>query len=195
MHNLVKLVQANGKALVVPAGAISAGIVRSLSTKEKEDAPAASAFVWLILDGIAQSVLVRERMGFILNKAGGSGAEREVLEGVDGERISMPRSAFGYAIESERTTDAQGRIVLHKDAAVLEKRGDVLTKVDATVLKTSLRSHGGVVDFFVKAKAADLYDLFKVDLSEDDGSVEYDETGKEIVGEDAPARKKRAGAA
>lgn len=180
MHNLVKLVQPTGKALVIPAQAITGGIVRSLTAKEREDAPEAAAFLWIILDGVAMSVLVRERMGFILNKAGGSGADREVLEGVDGERISMPRGAFAYAIESERITDAQGLIVLQRDVPVLEKRGEVVNRIDATLLKTTLRSSAGIVDFFVKSSAADLFDTFSADLSGDDGSRDYDDAGNEL---------------
>lgn len=194
MHNLVKLVQASGKALVVPAAAISSGIVRSLSEREREDNPKAASFVWLILDGMAMSALVRERMGFILNKAGGNSTDREVVEGVDGERISMLRGSFSYAIESQRITDARGKVVQPKDAAVLEKRGEQLNRHDATALKTNLRTAGGgVVDFFVKAGASDIFDLFNADASEDDGTEEYGEDGEPVApGPAKPTAKKRA---
>ncbi|GEM_PF-1821580 len=191
MHNLVKLVQASGKALVVPASAISGGIVRSLSDREKEANPNGAAFVWLVLDGQAQSALVRERMGFILNKAGGSSSEREVIEGADGERISMPRAAFSYAIESERITDGRGKLVSAETAALKEKRGEELVRSDATVLKTTLRSAIGTVDFFVKDSAADLLDRFTVEVSEDDGSEEYDDDGNLIPAEVPAASKPR----
>ena len=188
MHNLVKLVQASGKALVVPASAVSAGIVRSLTAKEQETNPKAKSFVWLMLDGQAQSAVVRETMGFILNKAGGGSSEREVIEGADGERISMPRSVFSYAIEAERITDAKGNLVSAQEAAVKEKRGEELIRTDATVLKTSLRWAGGTVDFYVRDSASDLLDRFTVEMSEDDGTVEYDEQGRPIIFDAAAQR-------
>jgi hypothetical protein len=193
MHNLVKLVQASGKSILVPGSAIASGIVRSLSLKEKEAHPAGSALVWLILDGQAQSAIVRERMGFVLAKGGGPSSEREIVEGLDGERISIPRSAFAFAMESERITDAKGAIVQGAEVAVREKRGEELIRMDGTVLKTSLRSAAGVVDFFVKDSADDLLDRFNVEVSEDDGTEEYDDEGNLIVADEpapvSPARR------
>lgn len=186
MHNHVKLVQASGKGIIVPGSAITSGIVRSLTPKEKEAHPAGNALVWLILDGQAQSAIVRERMGFVLAKAGGLSSEREVVDGLDGERISIPRSAFAFAMESERITDARGAIVQSRDVPVREKRGDELTRTDGTILKTTLRSAVGVVDFFVKNSADDLLDRFNVEVSEDDGTEEYDEEGN-LIEADVPA--------
>ncbi|WP_395391542.1 hypothetical protein WBP07_12850 [Novosphingobium sp. BL-8A] len=204
MHNLVKLVQASGKALLVPADAISSGIVRSLSRKEQDANPKAASFLWVVLNGMAQTALVRERMGFILNKAGGSSSEREVVEGVDGERISMPRAIFSYAIEAERITDARGNLVPLKDVALREKRGEEVIRTDATALHTTLNSPAGPVSFYVKDSAADLFDLFTAEVSEDDDGEEYGEDGTLIVNCDPepvspaprsnsarPARRKR----
>ena len=196
MHNLVKLVQASGKGILVPAPAIASGIVRSLTPREQEANPKGASFVWLVLDGVAQSAIVRERMGFILNKAGGASSEREKVIGCDGEQISMPRSIFAFAIESERVTDAAGKLLSAQDAAAKEKRGETVVRTDATILRTSLRSAAGGVDFFVKTSAADLFDQFTSDVSEDNGEEEYDDDGNLIVAE-APkaARPRRAKAA
>ncbi|MBU67646.1 MAG: hypothetical protein CL858_19730, partial [Cupriavidus sp.] len=76
MHNLVKLVQANGKALLVPAAAITGGILRTLESHEQALHDKGATHIWLILDGVAQSAIVRERLGFILNKSGGASGDR-----------------------------------------------------------------------------------------------------------------------
>lgn len=148
MNNLVKLVQANGKALVVPAGTIT--IVRTLEPAEREKNPEGKCGVWLMLGSSAQHTVVRESFGFIVRKAGGKSGDRVQLTGMGGTRISMPRAAFGHAIESERVED--------------EKRED------ATILQTNLHSNAGPVAFFVKDSAEDLHELLGVDTSDDDGS-------------------------
>lgn len=185
MHNLVKLVQASGKALVVSADAIAGGILRTLEPHERKNNPEAKTFAWIIMSGQAQTALVRETLGFILNKAGGNSGDRVVLRGLGGTKVSMQRGAFVHAIESER--------VLREDD---KPTGKEISREDATILQTNLHSPNGPVAFFVEESAADLFDIFNADASDDDGSVEYDDDGNEIVAEDETAsRKKRAKAA
>lgn len=185
MHNLVKLVQANGKALLVPAAAITGGILRTLEQHEQEAHEKGATQIWLILDGTAQSAVVRERLGFILNKAGGASGDRVTLAGLGETRISMPKAIFAHALEGERVRREGDK-----------PDGKILSKEDATIVHTSLRSHGGPVAFYALDSAADLFDLFSADTSEDDGAVEYDDEGKEVAAADAaPAVKKRPKAA
>lgn len=181
MHNLVKLVQASGKALVVSADAIAGGILRTLEPHEREKHPEARTFAWIIMSGQAQTALLRESLGYILNKAGGNSGDRVVLKGLGGTKISMQRSAFVHAIESER--------VLREGD---KPSGKEISREDATILQTNLHGPSGPVAFFVDESAADLFDTFNADASEDDGSVAYDDEGNEIVTEDEAApRKKR----
>lgn len=185
MHNLVKLVQANGKALLVPAAAITGGILRTLEAHEQALHDKGATHIWLILDGVAQSAIVRERLGFILNKAGGASGDRVTLSGLGETRISLPKAIFAHALESER-------VRREGDKA----DGKIIAKEDATIVHTTLRSHAGQVAFYALDGAADLFDLFSADASEDDGAVEYDDEGNEVVAADAtPAPKKRAKAA
>ena len=163
MNNLVKLVQASGKALVLPAETIA--IVRTLEKAEREKHPRCKAGVWLILNGVAQHVMVHESFGFILKKAGGASSGRVQLTGMGGTKVSMPRTAFGHAIESERVErDAQG-----KETA----------REDATILNTNLHSGAGAVAFYVKESAEDLHDLLSADESDDDGADDEDEDDEE----------------
>ena len=185
MHNLVKLVQSSGKAILLPADAIAAGILRTLEPHERKKNPEAKTFAWVIMSGQAQTALLRESLGFILNKAGGNSGDRVVLKGLGGTKVSMQRSAFVHAIESER--------VLREDD---KPNGKEISREDATILQTNLHSPNGPVAFFVEESAADLFDIFNADASDDDGSAEYDDDGNEIVAEDETAsRKKRAKAA
>ncbi|WP_375178173.1 hypothetical protein [Sphingobium yanoikuyae] len=182
MHNLVKLVQASGKALVVSADAIAGGILRTLEPHEREKHPEARTFAWIIMSGQAQTALLRESLGFIINKAGGNSGDRVVLKGLGGTKVSMQRAAFVHAIESER--------ILREDD---KPTGKEISREDATILQTSLHSQNGPVAFFVEESAADLFDIFNADASDDDGSVEYDDDGNVIVAdESAPTAKKRA---
>lgn len=195
MHNLVKLVQASGKALVVPADAIKGGVIRTLERSEQEQHPEAACFIWLVLSGVAQSALVRERLGFILNKAGGQSSERVTLDGLGGTKISMPRAIFAHAIEGERIKDGKGDIITPARAAELERAGQAVTREDATTLQTNLHSQAGPVAFLCKDSAADLFDLFSAEVSDDDGSVEYDDDGNEIAAQaskDAPKKRAKA---
>ncbi len=182
MHNLVKLVQASGKALVVSADAIAGGILRTLEQHEREKHPEARTFAWIIMSGQAQTALLRESLGFIINKAGGNSGDRVVLKGLGGTKVSMQRAAFVHAIESER--------ILREDE---KPNGKEISRDDATIVQTNLQSLNGPVAFFVEESAADLFDIFNADASEDDGSVEYDDDGNEIVADEpATPAKKRA---
>lgn len=107
MHNLVKLVQASGKASWCPPRRSPAASSGHSPRASRKRTPKGAAFVWLVRDGVAQSAIVRERMGYILSKAGGASSERERVTGADGEQISLPRSIFAFAIECERVTDAK----------------------------------------------------------------------------------------
>jgi hypothetical protein len=181
MHNLVKLVQSSGKAILLPADAIAAGILRTLEPHERKKNPDAKTFAWVIMSGQAQTALLRESLGFILNKAGGNSGDRVVLKGLGGTKVSMQRSAFVHAIESER--------VLREDD---KPNGKEISREDATILQTSLHSPNGPVAFFVEESAADLFDIFNADASDDDGSVEYDDDGNPIVADEpaTPAKKR-----
>lgn len=159
MHNFVKLVQANGKGLMIPAEAIT--IVRTLDAKEKEKNPAGKSGVWLSLNGVCQHAMVRESFGFILRKAGGSSADRIQLTGMGGTKLSMPRGAFAHAIESER---------VEKDA-----KGNETEREDATIVNTHLHGNAGAVAFFVKETSEELYDMLNAEVSEDDGSDDEDD--------------------
>lgn len=196
MNNMVKLVQASGKGLLVPADAIQQGILRSLEPCEKAHHDKGETFLWLILNGQAQSAIVRERLGFILNKAGGASSERVVLDGMAGTRISMPRTAFAHAIEGERIVDSKGEIIPSDKIAAAKKAGTAVEE-DATTVFTHLRGASGTVAFYARNSVADLYDLINAEASDDDGSVEYDDEGKPIdQAKDAPVKPtKRAKAA
>lgn len=185
MHNLVKLVQASGKALLVPAAAITGGILRTLEEHEQAIHEKGATQIWLILDGVAQSAVVRERLGFILNKAGGASGDRVTLAGLGETRISMPKAIFAHALEGER---------IRREGDKTD--GKIISKEDATIVHTNLRSHAGAVAFYALDSVVDLFDLFNAEASEDDGEVEYDDDGKEIARETAAAAKsKRAKAA
>lgn len=185
MQNLVKLVQASGKALLVPAAAVMGGILRTLETHEQEKHEKAATHIWLILDGVAQSAVVRERLGFILNKAGGASGDRVMLTGLGDTKISMPRSAFAHAIECERIRREGDK-----------PDGKIISQEDATIVHTNLRSNAGPVAFYALDSATDLFDMFNADASDDDGTEDYDDEGKPIATKDAPARStKRAKAA
>ncbi|OAH36973.1 hypothetical protein AX777_18210 [Sphingobium yanoikuyae] len=182
MHNLVKLVQASGKALVLPADAVAGGILRTLEPHERKANPEAKTFAWLIMSGQAQTALLRESLGFILNKAGGNSGDRVVLRGLGGTKVSMQRGAFVHAIEGER--------VLREDD---KPDGKEISREDGTILQTNLHGPAGAVAFFVAESAAELFDIFSADVSDDDGSVEYDDDGNVIVADEpATAGKKRA---
>lgn len=170
MHNLVKLVQANGKALLVPAAAITGGILRTLESHEQALHDKGATHIWLILDGVAQSAIVRERLGFILNKSGGASGDRVTLSGLGETRISLPKAIFAHAIEGER---------IRREGD--NPDGQIISQEDATIVHTQLRSAIGAVAFYAKDSAADLFDLFNADASDDDGDVEYDDTGKAIT--------------
>ena len=174
MHNLVKLVQASGKALVIPADAVA--IVRTLEAKEKDKTPEGKSGVWLMLGGMAQHAIVRESYGFILRKAGGSTADRVQLTGMAGTKISMPRSAFAHAIESER---------VEKDA-----NGKETSREDATIVNTNLHSNAGPVAFFAQESAEDLHELLNAEASEDDGSLDEDDEVEEAHEPAKPVRKR-----
>lgn len=158
MHNLVRLVQGNGKAIVLPGPDIV--IVRTLEPGFKKKFPEARSGVWLRLNGQMQHVVARESMGFLLNKAGGSSVERILLNGPEGTRISMPREAFATAVEGVRTKNAVG---------------EAIPEEDVTVVNTNLSG----VSFHVSDSAEHIYDLLATDASEDDGS--YDENGDPIT--------------
>lgn len=182
MHNLVKLVQASGKALLVPAAAVTGGILRTLEAHEQAQHEKGATHLWLILDGVAQSAIVRERLGFILNKAGGASGDRVALKGLGDTKISMPRASFAHAIEGERIRREGDK-----------HDGKILSKDDATIVHTNLRSNNGPVAFYALDTAVDLFDMFNADASEDDGSVEYDDEGQKIGGAaEAPVKARRA---
>lgn len=196
MNNLVKLVQASGKALVVPAAAIQQGIIRTLEAQEKAKHEKAECFIWLVLDGATQTALIRERLGFILNKAGGASTERVVLDGPGNTRISMPRASFSHAIEGERLLDADGRVVSPERAATMKRLGEKVEEQDVTIVHTHLRSGGGPVAFYALDSAGDIYDAFSAELSEDDGATEYDDDGKPVKAatvETTPAKRRGKG--
>ena len=87
-------------------------------------------------------------------------------------------------------------MVSAKDAVVREKRGEEVTRTDATILKTTLRHNAGGVDFFVKESVEDLLDRFDADVSEDTGGEEYDDDGNLVVAEEPkPAKPRRRRAA
>nr|WP_086491372.1 hypothetical protein [Novosphingobium panipatense] len=153
MNNIVKLVQATGKALLLPADAIT--IVRTLKDDEREKYPHGKSGVWLNIGGLTQHAIVRETFGFILTKAGGASSERVLLAGTGGTKISMPRGVFSHAMEGEEKT----------------KEGTE----DATVVTTSLQGPQGPVAFFIKDSAEELLDMLSTDASDDDGR--YDESG------------------
>ncbi len=180
MHNLVKLVQASGKAILLPADAIAGGILRTLEPHERKKNPEAKTFAWVIMSGQAQTALLRESLGFILNKAGGNSGDRVTLKGLGGTKISMQRAVFVHAIESER--------VLREDE---KPNGKEISREDATILQTSLHGPAGQVAFFVDESAGDLFDIFNAEASEDDGSVEYDDEGNEIEQDKAAAPTRR----
>ncbi|WP_314717418.1 hypothetical protein, partial [Sphingobium yanoikuyae] len=115
------------------------------------------------------------------NKAGGNSGDRVVLKGLGGTKVSMQRAAFVHAIESER--------ILREDD---KPNGKEISRDDATIVQTNLQSMNGPVAFFVEESAADLFDIFNADASEDDGSVEYDDDGNEIVADElaTPAKKR-----
>ncbi|MEA3543243.1 MAG: hypothetical protein U9R77_14145 [Pseudomonadota bacterium] len=185
MHNLVKLVQASGKALLLPADAIAGGILRTLEPHERKANPEAKTFAWVIMSGQAQTALLRESLGYILNKAGGNSGDRVTLKGLGGTKVSMQRAAFVHAIESER--------VLREGD---KPDGKEISRDDATIVQTSLHSMSGPVAFFVDESASDLFDIFSAEASEDDGSIEYDDEGNEIEQEQTAApQRKRAKAA
>lgn len=180
MHNLVKLVQVSGKALLVPAAAVTGGILRTLEAHEREQFEKASTHLWIVLDGVAQSTFVRERLGFILNKAGGASSDRVTLKGLGDTKISMPRAAFAHAIEGERIRREGDK-----------PDGKILSKEDATIVHTSLRSNAGPVAFYAVDSAIDLFDQFNADASDDDGSEDYGDDGELIDTGTAPAKPAR----
>lgn len=182
MHNLVKLVQASGKALLVPASAITGGILRTLEAHEQALHEKGATQIWLILDGVAQSAIVRERLGFILNKAGGASGERVTLAGLGETRISLPKAIFAHAIEGERVRREGDK-----------PDGKVISKEDATIVHTALRGQSGAIAFYALDSAADLFDLFSSEASDDDGNAEYDDEGKEVVADDAATIVKKRG--
>lgn len=157
MHNLVKLVQANGKALLLPAHDIS--IIRELEPAERETHKSGASAVWVMLNGVAQSAVVRERFGFILKKAGGASAERVQLRGIGDTRISLPRSAFAHAIEGEREDMVDGEKV----------------KTDVTIVNTTLRGGGGAVAFHAADTVADIFDLLSSEESDDQDDEDADQ--------------------
>lgn len=157
MHNLVKLVQATGKALLLPADAIT--IVRTLKDEEREKFPHGKSGVWLNIGGLTQHAIVRETFGFILTKAGGASSERVQLAGTGGTKISMPRSVFNHAMEGEEQA---------KDG-----------KEDATIVTTSLHGPKGAVAFYIKDSAEELLDMLSTDVSDDDGRYDEGSNGPE----------------
>lgn len=144
MNNLVKLVQASGKAILLPATDVQ--IIRDLEPAEKEAHPNGATAIWALFNGQAQSAVVRERFGYLLKKVGGASSERIELRGHNATRISMPRQIFANAIEGER------------DGA------------DSTIVNTHLRGPAGPVAFHAAASATDIFDLLSTDQSDDDGS-------------------------
>jgi hypothetical protein len=186
MNNIVKLVQASGKAIVIPATAIA--IVRTLEPAEKDKTPNGRSGVWLILGGVAQHAVVRESFGFILRKAGGNSGERIQIAGMGDTKISMPRDAFAHAIEGERITDAKGNIVAPQNV----KNGEEVLREDATTIQTTLHGNGGPVAFFVKETAADLHEMLNTDVSEDDSAEDEDDAPEAEVKPAKPSRGKGA---
>lgn len=188
MQNLVKLVQANGKALLLPAHDIS--IVRELEPQEKEKHPNGASAVWVLLNGTAQSAVVRERFGFILKKAGGNSAERVQLRGLGDTRISMPRSAFANALEGERITNGNGDLITPAQETAAKKAGEEVHREDVTTVNTNLRGGSGVVAFHAADSVADIFDLLSTEESDDQGDDEDESESAET----SKAPKKRANA-
>ena len=173
MNNIVKLVQATGKALLLPADAIT--IVRTLKDEEREKFPHGKSGVWLNIGGLTQHAIVRETFGFILTKAGGASSERVQLAGTGGTKISMPRGVFQHAMEAEEVT---------KDG-----------KEDATIVTTSLNGPKGAVAFYIKDTAEELLDMLSTDASDDDGRYDEASDGPEfsvsLEPRSTPARRRR----
>ena len=179
MNNMIKLVQASGKGLIVPASSIS--IVRTLEPNEQEQHEKGKSHVWLVLGGVAQTAVVREQFGFILRKAGGDSGQRVQLAGTGGTKISMPRDIFAHAIEIETPGT-----------------GENAEPEDVTVVHTSLHSNAGPVAFYSKESATDLYDMLSTEQSDDDGSDEDENEAKDegqVEPTSKPGRGRKAKAA
>jgi len=182
MNNLVKVVQASGKAILLPAPDIV--VIREVEPGEAEKLPAAKCGLWIRLNGSVQHTYVRERYGFLLRLAGGASSERVELRGMAGTRLSMPRALFANAIEGNRTRDPAGNPVAEEDA---------------TLVNTSIPG----VNFHVMDSVEDILDLMGADVSDDDGQDEVEQQPAEEkvsakpkpgeVGRRRPTRVKIAG--
>lgn len=166
MNNHVKLIQASGRAMMVPASDVA--IIRTIDATEKEAQPAAKSAVFVLIGGVAQHVMVRESFGWIMRKAGGNSGERITVAGPGETKVSIPRAAIVTAIE-EPDINNDNR--------------------DITVISTSYHGPQGVVRILSVDSVESIMDDMGADVSDEEAEEDAGESEQPAP----PRRRNRAG--